>query len=239
MSAADQRGGVARPGQPSPGSSPCDAPLADVPFRDAPLRDELLACRCAPRSRRHRAAESRTPARAVRLLGLGQAARAGRRRGGHDRRATASGGPAGAAILCGSPCRQAGQLLADAGQAQLPGRRCACAVSITSLRRLPDIRLRPITARSSRHGWISTTSVPPARTRLASWPSRRPEAARLRPRTRSSGCSARVPAPPPRAWRWGSGRSRGRDPGRPAGRGSRPSARRRPRSGGRRSSTGR
>ena len=74
---------------------------------------------------------------------------------------------------CAARPREAAEELAGSGL-----RSCSAtvplAVSITALRRARLIMLRPITARSSRVGWISTTSVPYSRTFLASLPSRRP-----------------------------------------------------------------
>ena len=79
----------------------------------------------------------------------------------------------GAVDLLGRAPRKAGEQLRTSG-----ARSCSVTVrvatAITSLRRLVLIRFGPITARSSPVGWIRTHSVPAARTRLASLPSRRP-----------------------------------------------------------------
>ena len=61
-------------------------------------------------------------------------------------------------------------------------------VSITRWRRVVFIRLPPMTARSSVCGWIKTTFVPAARSRLASLPRRLPDAPRMNECSRSTGC---------------------------------------------------
>ena len=205
--AADQRGGVARARQPPRGVVMVRCaigPMTRSGTRRCATSDHPVAR--SARSRRHPAGSLPLRRIAVRVRRRDRSGGAGRRgRGGHDARATVRGARRAARSCAARP--GAGRSAARGSRA---GASCsrdgALAVSITSLRRLPLIRLRPITARSSPTGWMSTTSVPPARTRWASLPRRRPDAARVAPSTRSSGFRPMMPAPRPHGWRWGSGR---------------------------------
>ena len=227
--AADQRRGVgSRAARAGVGSDAAVGPT--VALRHArccvapePLLDPRLPGVC-----------SSVAMRLTSLAGFAQAARRGAA-AGHELRPRLRR-PVGQPDLVRLAGRQTGQQLrAPRRSRSCSRRRCACAVSITSLRRAPLIRLRPITARSSASAGSGATSVPPARTRLASCPAAGPTPAGWRERRGRAGRRRRA------ALARGGGVQADHEVevlAAPAGRGWRPSARRRPRSRGRRCAPG-
>ena len=196
---------------------PAAAARGRAPLAPEPLLDDR-ACPCAARSLRHRARVSQAFGQAARRAQRWARSRATRRRAGRARDLVRLARRAGRA----SRSR-------DLGLRELLARRCAGAVSITSLRRRPLIRLRPITRGPRRSAGSAPPPCPCAAPASPRSPSLRPRAWRGRAApTRSSGFGAAGAGS--RVDDAGSGRSRGRARGRRAGRGSRPSARRRRRS---------